>query len=442
MWKSKLIARVHVRTKCSRSIVTNAIKLDIIAPRSIPGLNSSKKLWWAKEITPDLHVAGGLTARQMKYAFDGGFKTIISLFAENSQGEFGGEKLVTAQEATSIARIAGLQFESILRDGDDWVSLNSVKKLSEAVSGLEKPILLYSRQPERIAFVTLMHLAALSKKDKSLQPRVNSEKIYKMSVLMGMDFTQLRTKTIIAEITGEPVVEDPPKPNATPSNWLEYWLAHPVYKNWFTAGQIRRGDLKVLEDIGFKSVINMRQGTTLNNKPSQETVNLINIKDSVTYDENNKPTRQLDTTLRKLVIGPSRENAYVCPTSTVNYEKCNEGEFGDNIGHNEGIERAFFKGSKLKYYHLPLDLFVKYSPEVFQQYKDMLLNIGGEGPVLFHCAIGKRAALMGVLAAALQYGKDLNWALQRINELGFKVNGTDSFTDVYNMYSGWLKPKQ
>jgi hypothetical protein len=31
--------------------------------------------------------------------------------------------------------------------------------------------------------------------------------------------------------------------------------AHPVYKNWYTAAQIRKGHLEELEFIGFKSVI-------------------------------------------------------------------------------------------------------------------------------------------------------------------------------------------
>jgi hypothetical protein len=49
---------------------------------------------------------------------------------------------------------------------------------------------------------------------------------------------------------------------------------------------------------------------------------------------------------------------------------------------------------------------------------------------------------MGVLAAALQYDKDFTWALQRINELGFKVSQTSSLSDVYDMYSGWLNPRK
>ena len=48
-------------------------------------------------------------------------------------------------------------------------------------------------------------------------------------------------------------------------------------------------------------------------------------------------------------------------------------------------------------------------------------------------------AFMAVLAAALQYEKDFIWALQRINELGFKVSKTKN-RDVYEMYSAWLDP--
>jgi hypothetical protein len=48
-------------------------------------------LYGAKEITPELHVAGGLTARQIKYAYEGGFKSIISLYSEANPGNYGSE---------------------------------------------------------------------------------------------------------------------------------------------------------------------------------------------------------------------------------------------------------------------------------------------------------------------------------------------------------------
>lgn len=176
-----------------------------------------------------------------------------------------------------------------------------------------------------------------------------------MGAVMGMEFTTQTSKSVVAEITGEPIVENPIKPNVIPNNWLGYWFAHPVYKNWFTAGQIRRGHLKEIQDAGFKSVINMRQGITHNGNLSQEAITLINIQENTpTYDDNYKPLRQLDTTLKTLVLDSTRDNAYISPTSTVNYESRNVGEYGDDVGFNEELESKDFKNSNLKYYHLPL----------------------------------------------------------------------------------------
>ncbi|XP_071174471.1 uncharacterized protein [Mytilus edulis] len=408
--------------------------LDTLSQRRVPGF----KLWWAKEVTPKLYVAGGLTDTQIKYAHDEGFKGVISLFHENSPGQFGGEKLASISEAKYVAKIVGFQFDAILKENEDWACVKAVEKLTDSITKMEKPILLYSSKPQAVAFTTLLHTAHMSKLDSKYEPRVNSEKFYKMSALMGMDFTEDRFKSVVAEITGESIVSNPPKCDAY-QNWLGYWLGHPVYKNWFTAGQIRRGHLKELEAAGFKSVINMRVGKTFNNNPSQETVNLINIPVNLnTYDENYIPVRQKPSELEKVVLDPALDRKHISPTSNVNYETENPEEYGDEIGYNEELESEHFKGSSLKYYHLPLDIYsTTFSTDVFKQYKDKLLKIGNDGPVLFHCTIGQRTAFMGVLAAAVQYNKDLQWALKRIHELGFTVNET-TFSDVYKMYNNVL----
>lgn len=415
------------------------LELDVVVTRSAPGLKSPKKLWWAKEITPDLHMAGGLTERQIKYAYDGGYKSIISLFKDKNGGDFGGEYLPTAFEASQIAKLVGLKYEAVLEEDEEWASVEAVRKLSEAISRVDVPILLHCNRAYTITFTTLMYLANLSKHDPEFNPHVNSEIFYKMVAMMGKDFTMEKTKAVVAEITGEPIVENPPKINAVPDDWLDFWLAHPVYKNWYTAGQIRRGHLQELEFIGFKSVINMRQGKITNGMPSQEAVTLINIKDGTpTYDKDYNPIRQKDSTLKTLVLNPSKDNTYISPTSTVNYESRNFGEYGDDIGYNEDLESEHFKEFKLDYYHMPVDSEGKFSAELFGQYKDKLLEIGKQGPVLVHCASGKRVAFIAVLAAALQYDKDFQWALKRIHELGFPVN-QNSNRDVYDMYSAWLK---
>lgn len=58
--------------------------------------------------------------------------------------------------------------------------------------------------------------------------------------------------------------------------------------------------------------------------------------------------------------------------------------------HGLLVVHTIFAYLKLRWNYIS-DLNITYSAEVFQQYKDKLLEIGRDGPVLFHCAIGKRA---------------------------------------------------
>jgi protein tyrosine phosphatase (PTP) superfamily phosphohydrolase (DUF442 family) len=57
-----------------------------------------------------------------------------------------------------------------------------------------------------------------------------------------------------------------------PEKWEEYWVAHPVYKNWFITGQITKSHVPVMEGVGFQHFINLRSGIILDGKPSQEEV--------------------------------------------------------------------------------------------------------------------------------------------------------------------------
>lgn len=55
---------------------------------------------------------------------------------------------------------------------------------------------------------------------------------------------------------------------------MDYWVAHPVYKNWYTGGQITKSHLPVMDEVGFKSVVNLRSGIMLDGKPNQEEVHV------------------------------------------------------------------------------------------------------------------------------------------------------------------------
>ena len=54
---------------------------------------------------------------------------------------------------------------------------------------------------------------------------------------------------------------------------------------------------------------------------------------------------------------------------------------------------------------------------------------------------GLLAAFVAVLAAAVQYDKDLDWALQRARELGFPVTETKT-PALYKTFVNWLVTKR
>ena len=336
-----------------------------------PGLKNPQKAWWAKELTPDVHVAGRLSELEMKYAVESGFKSILSLFfyGDNDVGDYGGEKLPTTKQQQEIAKSIGIMFAFALGPDDEWCSVKGVEKFAEVLSTLERPILLFSDRGSKITFVALMHFANLTRNDKTFEPKVNSKRFYEISAAMGLDFTQDFMKNVVAEITGEPVVENPVVPDAIPPEWFNYWHGHFVYKNWYTSGQITPSQIKVLESIGIKSVVNLRAGVQFDDTPIQEEVALLNIKpDTGTYGDATHAPRQTVQRLEETRMDPSRPNTYIGETSPVNYVSENPEEFGDEVGYNEGLEKEAFKNSPIKYHHIPWPSHLsKYIVGVFNQ---------------------------------------------------------------------------
>lgn len=96
--------------------VTSEIKLNTASKRHHPGLESPTKAWWGKEITSDVYVAGRLSERQIKYAAEAGFKSIMSLFpyGDDEGYNFGGEYLPTTREAERVAEMVGLRYATAL----------------------------------------------------------------------------------------------------------------------------------------------------------------------------------------------------------------------------------------------------------------------------------------------------------------------------------------
>lgn len=174
-----------------------------------------------------------------------------------------------------------------------------------------------------------------------------------LSQVLGMDLSMKCTNQKLCRVTGENVEFS--KLDNLPKQWLNYWQAIPVYKNWFVAGQILESHIPRIMDAGFKSVVNLRSGTTHKGKPAQEKVTLMNIADnSKTYGDENLGPRQSIEVLKQKIINPLKENSYVSPNSSHNFATSNPEEFGDLVGYNEELEKFAFRKAGFPYYHLPV----------------------------------------------------------------------------------------
>ncbi|OWF55707.1 uncharacterized protein LOC110456030 [Mizuhopecten yessoensis] len=410
---------------------------DVFPDRVNP--NSLQKLWWIRKMSPDLYLTGRLTERQIKYASEGGFRSIITLFRFNSPGNLGLETFTTTDGAKTMAYAVNMGFRAILDSEDDWYKVSTVQKLTSAIAEMEKPILMHCHRAHTITFATLMYMANQTRVDPNFRPRITSDVFYEVTASLGLDFTANNTSEVVSKITGSPLPKVFPNTTAYPVEWSNYWLVHFVYKSWFVGGQILSTHIPAIVGTGFKHVINLRLGTSTHNQPSQETVTLLNIVDGTpTYGNATIGPRQSPDTLVRTRIDLDKATTYISATSSVNYEQRNSLEFGDGVGYNEGLEQVAVEKAGLTYHHLPLDNGRQYSRELFSEFKDKFLEIGETGePVLVHCSDSRRAAYLTVLAAALQDGQDLNWALSKLDEIGFPV-GPMTSPDVYRMYVAWL----
>ena len=326
-----------------------------------PGLNEPTKAWWAKEITPLLHVAGRLSERQIKYAAEAGFKSILSLFPypDDCPGDCGGEYLPVTTEERSMVESAGLQFFALLNPLDEWASVEAVEQFTSVISGMKKPALLHCDRGYTIVFVVLLYLANQTRFDPHFEPKIHSKEFYEISASMGLNFLSRIPVETVSEVTGEAEISlkdsTVPRPNYDPEEWLDYWYAHPVHYNWFFAGQIYHSHIGPLKDYGYKTVLNVRSGILHGDIPSQEEVNLLNIKSRTgTYGGSVTSWRQSVERLETTRIDSQRSPLYISASSPINYEQRNPQEFGDDVGYNETLERKAIERSGLQYFHFPL----------------------------------------------------------------------------------------
>ena len=339
-------------------VVYLVVLSTIVQTQTLSNLYPSRKSWWAKQITDNIYVAGRLTESQIKFASESGFKTLVALSVFDTEEELGDETLPHLDGMRHVAvTLSGMRFETVLQPGEDWARKETVEKFTSIMKDATPPVLLTSFIGKGAAFTALAYLANQTTSDSSFRPRIDSAEFYGRAASLGYIFDTPIQTALVSDISGQPVVSNPPKPNIDVEDWANnYWLAKPVYRNVYIAGQIRSNYLQSIKDARYDVIINYRKGVVIppDNKPSQEEVTLLNIKDRTgTYDG---AGRQSEKRLLDTRLDPSQTNDYIGPASKVNYELRNTFEYGDDIGYNETLSRLDFEDKipSIKYVHTPI----------------------------------------------------------------------------------------
>ncbi|XP_006820173.1 uncharacterized protein LOC102805735 [Saccoglossus kowalevskii] len=412
------------------SFVIFRLLFSLLVP--VYGLNpefAEVKTWWSKQITTDYYTAGRLSTRQVKYAGEVGFKSLFAVVNHTTPGHMGTEALpITSKIKTTALQFAEVDFDILPMS--NWRSMNAVLYFNEMAQTMTKPLLVYCTAAYSSTAIVLLNLLYMTKQDPRFEPKVHADDFFRIARVHGFDFDMdVELIELVSHITGETPIKLRPKPNNKLANWGTYWHSKFVSSDWFAAGQMREGHLPAIIDAGFNAVINIRRGLTQPplNIPSQEEVTLLNIEDFTgTYKRGG---RQNVTRLLETRLDPDKPNKYITPTSEINYELRNEGEFGDDIGYNEEIERDTYAEINISYFHLPV---AHTTADLFYQYLDAFRIAAEMGHVLVHCRSGYRAAVWTLLAEGYFNCRSSDWALKQAGIMGYHFT-RDS--DTYGVFT-------
>ncbi|XP_070570278.1 uncharacterized protein [Ptychodera flava] len=388
------------------------------------------KVWWTKRITPDFFTAGRLSERQIKYAAEAGFKSIVSVFDTNAPAWIGHEYLPSTSEIQQMANdLVKVRFH-VLDVVDDKLDLKSIDEFANVEEGLPKPVLVFCNDTYTSTFIVLLHLA----RSKKLAPKdgEQSKEFYRIGNAMGHQFdSDASVVHLVSTATGESPVSIVTKSPGELAKWREYWPAKFVSPTFFDAGQVWRSHIPMIKSAGFGAVINMRQGKTsiISGQPSQEEVTLLNIPAGTQpYFKGN---RQFILRLLETRIDPNKSKGYISPNSPWNVELQNENEFGDEVGYNEELERQAFREAGIPYYHIPAPYPCGTDCiRIFHTQRDKIAEIAKQyGRVLMHCKIGYRTGFFSLLMEAYVSCRDYDWLMGQAHIMGYDFDSDYTRSD-------------
>ncbi|XP_070570275.1 uncharacterized protein [Ptychodera flava] len=426
------MSRVTLKTLiCQALLIYGAICPVTIAQFPTP-FNPSK-VWWTKRITADFFTAGRLSERQIKYAAETGFKSIISVFDISAPAWLGHEYLPSNREIREMTNYTlRLKYEVLSVDvAQNYLTLDNVDKFAAVVKGLPKPVLVFCNDTYTSSLTVLLHLA----RSKKLAPKdgEQSKEFYRIGNAMGYQFdSDAHVVSLVSKATREPPVAIVTKSPSELAKWREYWPAKFVSPTFFDAGQVWRSHIPMIKSAGFGAVINMRQGKTsiISGQPSQEEVTLLNIPAGTqTYFKGN---RQFILRLLETRIDPNKSNGYISPNSPWNVELQNENEFGDEIGYNAELERQAFREAGIPYYHIPAPYPCgSDGVRIFHEFRDRIAEIATQHrpPILMHCTIGYRTGFFSLLMEAYVSCRDYDWLMGQAHIMGYDFDSDYTQSD-------------
>lgn len=178
--------------------------IGIVSARRFP----SRRTWWVKQVTNDLHITGRLTVTEMKHAKESGYKSFIALSAHSTRGYIGpGETdpLPSTSEAASLAQDIGMPFQLLTNSkNDSVVSLDVVREFTGAFEKVPKPAILYSVDGYSAAFVAFMHYLNASRSDPASLPQVDIKGFFTRAGALGYSFGDDATLvSLVNELMGK-----------------------------------------------------------------------------------------------------------------------------------------------------------------------------------------------------------------------------------------------
>ena len=318
-----------------------------LSSQDIPFSGPRPKTWWAKQINSDIYTAGRLSERQLKYAVDAGFRSIVSTYYYN-EGDVIGDEILPSTEASRVLvqDLGGGDFYYLALPHETLDTKTYLERFTMIMPSIQTPVLFFCTYSNSSTFLSLLFLAGQSKINVSNDKKISAHMFYERAASLGFSFNSLDERKLVSEVIEEEVEENPPQPVLSIPDWFtKYWLLKPIHGNLYLAGQIQTNYISNIKDAGFQVIVNSRKGLTFKGEPSQEEVLLVNVKDNQGMI---KDGRQKEENLKQDRVSEQRSKRYISPDAIQNYELKNVYEFGDEIGYNEELERQFMESMELE----------------------------------------------------------------------------------------------